>query len=596
MEKDEAYVSAITNLFLALIILIGIPGYFLFTLVKNKPFVYYSLNNKKKAVIGGLLLTISLALFLYFITYPSFNNERWIYLIPFIWSIALCIVFFTAPLWIHKVKKPRITQELLKNKTTEHERLYDALTDPEHTPIGVSKSTNEIISLSLKKRLEHCQIVGATGMGKTSALISMLKHDFLHNRPVIIVDPKGNMNDVNMIKELAMKYGKKEEDFKLFSFADPKNSYSYNPLKWGTADQKKMKLRLGLNLSHEFYGGTASDYFGAITAIYHALGETITFKKIENLTKSPKELAALEQRILKLPQSQEVKDLILKLLSIKGIKKDNLAGVSSQISSFNALEFSTLCSPEANEPNQIDLVDVLNKGQIAYFQVNFNGYHDTGSQFGKMLIQDLRVISSMIESQQISANHEFCGVYIDEFGSFAQSSFSDFLKMARSARMGISILFQSPGDLKQVSDEFCDQMIENTIYKIILRQNKKSNVEEWSGLAGTTKELISKKKVFKVTGSKNEAQRDSEFDAELPLVDYNLIRNLSTGQAVLIDGHKHKNDLIDLWNGKDDDNYLPKISKNDPSELDNMDLKHQESGVIMNIDHGVLPSYLSVTS
>ena len=121
-----------------------------------------------------------------------------------------------------------------------------------------------------------------------------------------------------------------------------------------------------------------------------------------------------------------------------------------------------------------------------------------------MILQDLKVLSNQIQCGQMLLSYNFCACFIDEFGSFATSDFADFLKMARSSRIGLHLFCQGLSDLSRLNLDFKNQIIGNTINKIVFRQDVGSDAEEWAKVAGT---FSSRKKTYQI----NETETSEEM-------------------------------------------------------------------------------------
>ena len=132
---------------------------------------------------------------------------------------------------------------------------------------------------------------------------------------------------------------------------------------------------------------------------------------------------------------------------------------------------------------------------MAYFQMNVNGYGEISRQIGRMILQDLKVLSNQIQAGQKHFSYDFCACFIDEFGSFATRDFADFLKMARSSRIEIHLFCQGLSDLSRLDSDFKNQIVGNTINKILFRQDVGSDAEEWAKVAGT---FPTRKKTYQI--------------------------------------------------------------------------------------------------
>ena len=108
------------------------------------------------------------------------------------------------------------------------------------------------------------------------------------------------------------------------------------------------------------------------------------------------------------------------------------------------------------------------------------------------------------------------------------------------------MILQGLADLKAISPEFKDQVIGNTSSKIVFRQDVSSDAEEWSKMAGT---FSSNKKTYQVMGEEMEEMTGlgSLRHTKEMKIEFDIFKNLSKGQAVLIDKRRHKEDLVKIW-------------------------------------------------
>ena len=444
-------------------------------------------------------------------------------------------------------KTKKITVLDLKPQRIKFKKLFRLMECREKTPIGISLVSREPVFLDLKSRVQHMIVSGATGQGKTTLLKTLLEHSLKHHHPVIIIDPKGEREDILDMKERAAFYGR-EEDFALFSLSFPEESYAYNPLENGTSEQIKARLIDGLRFEHEYFKAQASLWLGAVLYALEVLGKTVTFSVLRELLSNKEKLRDLQKSIDKLKKHPHKERLKSGLGSAFQIKPSDLAGVFSQVSSIDSAVFTEIISPnEWGKRKTLVLSDILEEKKIAYFQMNVNGYGDISRRIGRIILQDLKVLSNQIQAGQKRFSYDFCACFIDEFGSFATQDFADFLKMARSSRIGIHLFCQGLADLKAITPEFKEQIIGNTVSKIIFRQDVPEDAELWSSMAGT---FSSSKRTYQMTGSETEEQLTgvgSVREVKEMRVEFDVFKKLSPGQAVLIDKAHHKEDLLKIW-------------------------------------------------
>ena len=381
-------------------------------------------------------------------------------------------------------------------------------------------------------------------MGKTTLMLSFMAHAFLHKYPLIIIDPKGDKKDIDFIKKLFVKSVRDLSDFKLFSLANPESSFSYNPLKNGTVEQVRSKLMCGLDFSHDYYRSQVSQYLGSLLSFLKEIGKTPSFE-ILNHSLSLKSFS--QDYKTKLSHK-----FLTEIESAETIKKEDLAGLKAQLQAFTGSEFEGILSPK-KASQEIDLLELIKHNQIAYFQLNLNGYGFLGQKLGKMLVQDLKVISSQIQAGQVDLSFPFLGILIDEFGSFSSPDFSDFLKQVRSADMGVHLFCQGLADLNVVSRSFCDQVFGNTATKIVLRQDVSEDCEKWASTAGTMDSVSRTFQVNdpKLSGVEEKTGLGSLFETKKMKIEHDIFKNLKRGQAVLINKIKTKEDLFQVFNSKE---------------------------------------------
>ncbi len=460
------------------------------------------------------------------------------------WIFQAFLLFITCNFWLkdENIKsKKRITVDHLEGEEVDFKTFEKALESKDSAPIGANFVKKELVSLPVSSRTEHLLVTGATGTGKTTLMMNLLRHSFLHKHPLVILDPKGEIKDIEMIKFLFCELGRKEEDFKLFSLAQPEKSLSYDPLKYGTSEQVRSKLMLGLSFTHDYYASQASQYLSILLSCFEALKKKMNLKELKQaLNNSHKEFM----------EKKELEGMEDDVASLSQIKKEDLAGLKAQVEILNSREFSHLLS---SSKCQIDLVEILEKGQVAYFQLNTNGYGDFARRLGKMIVQDLKVISSQIHAGQIAPKFNFAGIFIDEFGSFATRDFSDLLKMIRSSNIGVHLFCQGLADLKAVSSEFSDQILGNTAYKLIFRQDVPQDCETWSSVCGTIED---KAMTFQVSSQEMLSEFEktglgSLFNTKKMKVDFDVFKSLKRGQALLIDKLQNKQILLQVYNAKE---------------------------------------------
>jgi len=529
--------------------------------VKNNPEKLRRLNLKQLCMISGGLILLGFGCLacakIFFIPRQAWY---WLFSLLGVWLGSGGLTLGTHWLWNSNPEKDRITTKLLGRKATNYEQLIETLFNPSTIPIGLSLRNNLPYFVPIEAGLEHVVITGATGVGKTTTLITMVIHSLVHKRPVIIVDPKGDSKDLDLIRDLVRAFNR-ESDLLIFSLANPAKSCSYNPLKFGDQENKRSKLIEGLELNHEYYGSVASNYLGILFDILDFLNEkTPTLSRIDSILTNENVRRAIEEDLLACEETEEVTSLIGKFQILKSVPMKDLAGLVAQIGSFGLRNFLGVLNPSKSQNPEIDLVDVLQNSKIAYFQLNTNMYGEISKGLGKILISDIKQISNLFQSGKLERKYEYAGIFIDEFGSFAIKDFADFQKQVRTAHIGLRLFFQGMADLRTVSPEFEDQILGNCLIKIIMRQDIDPDVQKWSGMAGTVDAVIQSYQTQNDIFGSSMTGMGNVHEGKKVKIDFDVFKELGRGQAVIIDKGRQFHDLIQIWDAKSPF-YLPQLTK-----------------------------------
>ena len=396
--------------------------------------------------------------------------------------------------------------------------------------LGESLSRGHSLFLTNAQREMHMQVVGSTGTGKTeSVLLPMLAHDIAHGKGAIVIDGKGDKELLDRIRH-SVEENNRGKDFYFFSLAHPKDSHSYNPLLRGNATELKDKIIGSMAWSEEFYRRMAEQ---AALTILKALLITNQKVRFKTLYACFTDLGSLKM----LSDKTGAKNKVLQMDLVHMINnfRDNrkfLSGLIADLYLSSRSEFSRRL--DVVDPD-IDLLTLYKKNKIAYFALDLQGYGDTAKRMGRMILQDLKTVSSYVQSRIPEYERHFFPVFIDDAASFLDLGFMDFLSKSRAAKIGIALFHQSLGDLYSPSSpNFQQQVIENTNVKIILRQDDPVAVEKFSKIAGTQRTLIPTYQTEARLTGKGMTGTGSVREGQAFKVEPDLIRELKRGEAVVI--------------------------------------------------------------
>jgi type IV secretory pathway TraG/TraD family ATPase VirD4 len=401
-----------------------------------------------------------------------------------------------------------------------------------HTQVYLGDSFLSSRPLFLKndQREMHMQVIGSTGTGKTeSVLLPMLAHDIDHGKGAIVIDGKGDLELLDRIHAIVKDKGRLG-DFYFFSLAHPEKSNTYNPLLRGNATELKDKIVGSMAWSEEFYRRMAEQ---AALAILNALiltGQKIRFRTLHACLTDLGSLKTLSDQTGAID-----KNLQLDLVNMINNFHDNrkfLSGLMADLYLSSRSEFSEKLDTDRPE---IDLLEIYQGQKIVYFALDLQGYGDTARRMGRMILQDVKTVSSHIQSNIQASKRHFFPVFIDDAASFLDLGFVDFLNKSRASRLAIALFHQSLGDLYfRSAPNFQQQVIENTNIKIILRQDDPDAVEKFSKIAGTRRTLIPTYQTEERLTGKGMTGTGSVREGQEFKIEPDLIRELKRGEAVVI--------------------------------------------------------------
>lgn len=549
-EKDY------NKLFLGILILIGSPVVLAFLIVKkaikNDGFLVKFHDKKRRLLIllEAFFTSIVISGLIYYFTKDVGLLYKVFYFIPIFYTFLAIFFLFSEELFTKDINF-ELKSKYLKNKFEDFFNVEKSLLDPSNAPIGISLTTKSVSSLEINRRHEHLIITGGSGLGKTSLALSLLRHDFVWNRPAIFIDPKGDREDVNTIIHYAKLYNR-ENDLYIFSLAES-NDYFYDPLALGKAESKVDKLIQTLTFENDYYRSVAENILSIIFSIYEYRNERMTLNILEGLLLSKDRLNALldtsANLILKMSNDAEKQSLIDKIDRFKSIKNEEIMGLQSKISRLNNKELKNKINPDPKK-HEISVINAIENNKILVFDIKAGEYSSLAKLLGRIIIKDLEIAASYLQDKKLKINCDFVPIYFDEFDSFATETFHEFIKTARSGKLGLTLMFQSVAGIQQINEFLTHQATTNSVTSIHFRSNSEIDLNYVANLCGTETRKGNSNQIDQNNILKKLTGKGTEFLTENFRVSPNLIRELSYGQCIVYKKGINQIDLVQSWHGK----------------------------------------------
>jgi len=314
-------------------------------------------------------------------------------------------------------------------------------------------------SIPPQARLRHTHIVGATGSGKTVLIEHLLFQDLKNGIGAVIIDPKGDRELFERVRRYCKSIGR-SADLHYISATHPDESKTWNPCQLGSAS----------NLQTKFYNA-------------NTFSEPHYAKACEKGL-----LRAFEQLLRESSQGFTLPDLAREIeIQNRETKNPMLEGLSYDLYNLSNGEWSPILGTEslARGDKGISLLEITRRNEILFVDLPTEASALQSSRVGKLLLQELMLISGLRKIYPHLKSEKPFSIYIDEFDAFASESFVTFLNKGRSSGFMIHMAHQTLSDLRRISETFAGQVMGNTNLRFVFRQDDPKDAETWSKFFGT---------------------------------------------------------------------------------------------------------------
>ncbi|HEY2772281.1 MAG TPA: type IV secretion system DNA-binding domain-containing protein [Solirubrobacteraceae bacterium] len=387
------------------------------------------------------------------------------------------------------------------------------------TVIG-SDRAGRALALGDDQLSAHGLIVGASGAGKSTTLLSILTDHIQRGRPVVAIDMKGSPAFAQALADAAAAAG---HPFRVWS---PDGLDFWNPLAHGNATELKDKLIATERFTEPHYKRAAERYVQlALKTLHDTHPERpATLDDVVDAMDPQRLVALVRQR----PPSDaaRVHDYVS---SLTPDQTSAIRGLGTRLAIISESHTGRFLSPPAGT-DPIDLRRALDGNEVVLFSLNSSRYGQLAAQLGALAVQDLvTAVGSRFSDPE--GSHPQATVAIDEFSGLGADHPLALLARSRGAGVSVLLATQEFADLDRAGRGFRDQVLGNTAVKIIHRQDVPSSADTVAQMAGTVKRWETSQQVGPLGGYTGRGVRR---EVERFAVHPNDIKGLRTGEAVII--------------------------------------------------------------
>ncbi|HUA72112.1 MAG TPA: helicase HerA-like domain-containing protein [Solirubrobacteraceae bacterium] len=392
--------------------------------------------------------------------------------------------------------------------------------------LGVD-TRGRVVRLGDDELSAHGLILGASGAGKTTTLLTILSDQIARGRPVVAIDMKGSPAFARVLADAAAAARRPIKVWTLDGGAH------WNPLAHGNATELKDKLIGTERFTEPHYQRAAERYIQtALQVLTRARPDRPpTLHEVVALM-DPRRLATA-LRHLDRSDRERVQDYLAGLTpdqhsAIRGLQTRLAVLTESHTGAY-------LARPADPGAPEIDLRASLSGSEVVVFSLNSSRYGKLAAQIGTLAVQDLVAASGdrLLEPSR-GRSLEPAVIGIDEFSALGADHVAALLARGRESGMPVFVATQELADLERAAAGLEDLVLGVTAVKIIHRQEVPSSAQTIAQIAGTQEVWDETRQIGGGLLAGFDTGRGTRRRVERYIVHPNEIKTLRTGEAVVI--------------------------------------------------------------
>ncbi len=325
----------------------------------------------------------------------------------------------------------------------------------EGTIIGknVFRGVEKMVKILRDDRRRHFYIIGQTGTGKSSLILSMAYQDIINGEGVGVIDPHGDLAE----RILGLVPPERAEDVIYFDPADPERAIGLNMLEYDPAypESKTFIVNELLEIFEKIYNLKALGFGGPIYEQYMRNALLLVMEHPESgntLIEVPRVLADASFRALKL---SHCKNIVVKnfweLEAEKAGGELALANLVPYITSkMNVFIANDLIRPIiSQQTSTINFREILDRGKIFIVNLSKGKLGEINSYLLGMIIVGKLLLAAFSRVDTPEEERKDFYLYIDEFHNVTTRTITQALAEARKFRLNLILAHQFIGQLDE---------------------------------------------------------------------------------------------------------------------------------------------------
>jgi len=378
------------------------------------------------------------------------------------------------------------------------------------------------LALSGLQLSAHGLILGASGAGKTTTLLTILTAGIRQGKPVVAIDMKGSPAFASALAQASAAAGRR---FRCWTLDGPER---WNPLQHGNATELKDKLLSTERFTEPHYQRAAERYVQTVLQVLrdaHPHG-AIGLDEVVDLMEPARLSAAL--RNVDRARADRVQDY---LTTLTPDQLSAIRGLGTRLAIITESDSGAYLSAEAGQ-RAIDLRRTLEGRDVVLFSLNSSRYGKLAAQIGTLVAQDL-IAASGHRLLLPEAQRQQALIGVDEFSALGTDHLVGLLERGRESGMVVLLATQEFADMERVARGLQQQVSGVTALKIFHRQDVPASAQLVADMIGTE---FGWEETRTIGGlfSRYNGNVGTRRLVERPIVHPNVIKSLQTGEAIVL--------------------------------------------------------------
>ena len=313
---------------------------------------------------------------------------------------------------------------------------------------SIYRGVTREIAIGDDDRRRHMFIIGATGVGKTELLKSMIMQDINAGRGICFMDPHGDaVEDI-----LKMIPPERAEDVIYFRPSDTERPMGLNLLEAKTEDEKHFVASSIINMMYKLFDPYKTGIVGP--RFEHAVRNAM-------LTIMSEPGATFVELMRVLTDARYVQELLPKVTDpiIRRYWTDQIAQTSdfhkSEVLDYIVSKFGRFVTNKmirniiGQSTSSFSFRDVMDNGKILLINLAKGELGEENSNFLGLILVPRILMAAMSRSDTPEDKRRDFYLYVDEFQNFATPDFAVILSEARKYKLNLTVANQFIGQMEE---------------------------------------------------------------------------------------------------------------------------------------------------